>query len=143
MLRPSNLLSDTGRQVLLETLPEIKAIAGLYLAEEGVNALIQEFDEGEDGAVNVPRISAGFDPDDYTEFVTAQELVLHGVYSHFIHPDDILDSERTGNQTWDEMYEAFKAKLYAIADTYPAIRFLSASEGAAAIQRYNRLVIHP
>ncbi|HPJ03844.1 MAG TPA: DUF2194 domain-containing protein [Candidatus Limiplasma sp.] len=138
---PSNYLSDIGRQVLLETLPEIKAIAGLYLSEIGVNALVQEFNEGDDGAVNVPRISSGFVLDDYTEFVTAHELVLHGVYSHFIHPDDVLDSERTGDYTWSELYAAFRARLEEIVEAYPMLRFLSASEGAAAIQRYSRLVI--
>jgi hypothetical protein len=138
---PSNFLSDIGRQTLLETLPEIRAVAGLYLAETGVDALIQEFNEGEDGAINVPRISSGFDIDDYTEFVTAQELVLHGVYSHFIHPDDILDNERSGGLSWRELYASFKARLEAIVETYPMIRFLSASEGAAAIQRFDRLVI--
>jgi hypothetical protein len=138
---PSNLLSDVGRQTLRETLPDVRVIAGLYLAETGVDALVQEFDEEDDGSINVPRISSGFVIDDFMKFVTAQELVLHGVYSHFIHPDDILDSERSGKLGWTTMYSFFKAHLEEMAATYPQLRFFTAEEGAAAVQRYDRLAV--
>jgi len=138
---PSNYLSDTGRKVLLETLPNIRVISGLYLREEGVDALVQEFQEADDGAIDVPRISSGFDMDDYMLFVAAQELVLHGVFSHFIHPDDILDAERGATIGWATMYSTFQARLQEIIDMYPQLRFLTASEGAAAVQRYDRLQI--
>ncbi|MDD3920960.1 MAG: DUF2194 domain-containing protein, partial [Eubacteriales bacterium] len=138
---PSNYLSDEGRKTLLETLPNIRVISGLYLREEGNDALIQEFEEADDGAIDVPRISAGFDMDDYMAFVSAQELVLHGVFSHFIHPDDILDSERGAEIGWATMYQTFQARLEEITAAYPELRFLTASEGAAAVQRYDRLTI--
>ena len=138
---PSNFLSDIGRQTLLNTLPDIKVIAGLYLTETGVDALVQEFDEADDGSINVPRITSGFVVDDFMKFVTAQELVLHGVYSHFIHPDDILDSERSGKLGWTTMYSLFKAHLEEMAATYPALRFFTSEEGAAAVQRYDRLSV--
>ncbi len=138
---PSNYLSDIGRQTLRKTLPDIRVISGLYLREEGTDALIQEFDEDADGSVNVPRITSGFDTDDFMNFVSAQELVLHGAYSHFIHPDDILDAERGGKLGWAVMFDLFKTRMEKIIKTYPQLRFLTASEGAGAVQRYARLNI--
>jgi hypothetical protein len=136
---PSNYLSDIGRQTLIATLPSIRVISGLYIKEAGNEALIQEFFEANDGTIDVPRITSGFDVDDFMGLVLAQELALHGVYSHFIHPDDILDTMRSGNLSWDVMYGAFRNKIQAISRVYPFLRFLTASEGAAAVQRYARL----
>lgn len=136
---PSNYLSDIGRQTLIAALPDIKVLSGLYLREAGVDALIQEFGEAGDGTVDLPRITSGFDVDDFMGLVLAQELALHGVYSHFIHPDDILDTMRSGNQNWDALYRAFREKIQAISQAYPFLRFMTASEGAAAVQRYARL----
>jgi len=136
---PSNYLSDIGRQTLIATLPNIRVISGLYIKEAGNDALIQEFDEAKDGTVNVPRITSGFNVEDFMGLVLVQELALHGVYSHFIHPDDILDTMRSGNQSWDVMYGAFREKIQAISRAYPFLRFLTASESAAAVQRYARL----
>jgi len=138
---PSNFLSDIGRQTILQTLPDIKVIAGLYLAETGVDALIQEFNEADDGSINVPRITSGFEIDDFMKFVTAQELVLHGVYSHFIHPDDVLDSERGKELGWNTLFKLFSSHLTEMHETYPALRFFTAAEGAAAVQRYDRLSV--
>lgn len=138
---PSNFLSDIGRETLLKTLPDIKVVAGLYLAETGVDALVQEFDEADDGSINVPRITSGFEIDDFMKFVTAQELVLHGVYSHFIHPDDVLDSERSRELGWSALYSLFRQHLTELHETYPQLRFFTAAEGAAAIQRYDRLSV--
>ena len=137
---PSNYLSDLGRQTLIQTLPNIRVISGLYIEEAGNNALIQEFDEAPDGTVNVPRITSGFEVDDFMGFVLAQELALHGVYSHFIHPDDILDTMRGGNRSWDVMYtEPSAIKFRQSAARTRTFGSMTASEGAAAVQRFARL----
>jgi len=138
---PSNYLSDEGKAALLAALPEMRTISGLYLPEEGVNALVQEFCEEKDGTVSVPRITSGFIPDQYNRYVAAQELLLHGVFSHFIHPDDVLDSKRGADQGWREMYAAFSALVGDIEAAYPPLRWSTASEGAAAVQRYDRLSV--
>jgi hypothetical protein len=136
---PSNYLSAEGCAALLAAVPGIRVISGLYLQETGVEALTQEFCEEEDGTISVPRISSGFLVDGYTGFVTAQELMLHGVFSHFIHPDDILDESRGAKAGWDEMFRQFSGTIAAIVQAYPRLRFSTSTEGAAAVQRYNRL----
>lgn len=136
---PSNYLSGLGQKTLLETLPQVRTISGLYLYEAGVSALVQEFREESDGSVSVPRVTSGFEMDAYVRFVEAQELLLHGVFSHFIHPDDVLDDDRGGNLGWTRLYQSFSQSLEQLSRNYPMLRYSTASEGAAAVQRYDRL----
>ncbi|MBQ8130705.1 MAG: DUF2194 domain-containing protein [Clostridia bacterium] len=136
---PSNYLSPEGQRVLLRTVPDLAVISGLYLPEDGVNALVQEFREETDGSISVPRITSGFSMDSYLKLVASGELALHGVFSHFIHPDDVLDVERGAMQGWEGMRNDFTASLEEITAAYPALRWCTASEAAAAVQRYDRL----
>ena len=136
---PSNYLSAAGQKTLLQTVPQVRTISGLYLPEAGVDALYQEFCEEADGSISVPRITVGFSPDEYNRLVLAQELLLHGVFSHFIHPDDVLDAERGAEKGWQRLYADFSALIGEIQQAYPPLRMSTASEGAAAVQRYDRL----
>ena len=138
---PSNYLSDVGQAVLLSTVQELRTISGLYLPENGINSLTQEFREEDDGSISVPRITAGFSIDDYNRLVMAQELGLHGVFSHFVHPDDVLDDERGAALGWENMYLDFQQLVGEINATYQPLRWSTASEGAAAVQRYDRVGI--
>jgi len=138
---PSNYLSEVGQAVLRATLPEVRVISGLYLAELDNPAYVQEFREEADGSISMPRISVGFDPTDYFTLLSAQELALHGVFSHFIHPDDVLDPLRGAEAGWESMYAEFCDYLDTIRSAYPPLRFATASYGAAAVQRYARLSV--
>ncbi|MGN0996296.1 MAG: DUF2194 domain-containing protein [Candidatus Ventricola sp.] len=138
---PSNYLSDVGQAVLLSTVQGLRTISGLYLPEDGMNTLTQEFAEEDDGSISVPRITAGFSIDDYNRLVMAQELGLHGVLSHFVHPDDVLDDERGAALGWERMYQDFQELVGELNATYRQLRWSTASEGAAAVQRYDRVGI--
>ena len=125
--------------MLLGAVPTLTAISGLYLPEEGVNALVQEFREEMDGSISVPLITSGFSPDPYVELVMAGEMDLHGVFSHFIHPDDVLDEERGALLGWERMKEGFEGMLREVTAAYPALCWCTATEGSAAVQRYDRV----
>lgn len=136
---PSNYLSDEGAKALLDVVPSLRIISGLYLNQVGVQARIQEFREERNGTVSLPRVSSGFAPDDYTRLMITKELMLHGVFSHFIHPDDVLDDERGAALGWARMYESFGELFDQLRVTYPQLRMMTSAEGAAAVQRYDRL----
>lgn len=138
---PSNYLSELGQATLLAAVPQLRTISGLYLPEAGVNALVQEFQEEADGSISVPRITSGFELSVYSELVSAQELLFHGVFSHFIHPDDVLDEFRGALLGWNSLYASFDTYFSRLATAYPSLRYSTASEGAAAVQRYDRLTI--
>lgn len=138
---PSNYLSDEGYAVLKDTVPELRVISGLYLNEDGVDARVQEFQEEEDGMISLPRITSGMVLDTYGRMAMINEMLLHGVFSHFIHPDDVLDEERGATLGWDTMYASFSASIKELKKMAPSLRWYTASEGAAAIQRNERLQI--
>lgn len=138
---PSNYLSDEGQAVLVKTVPTLEAISGVYLPEDGINARVQEYHENPDGTVPVPRITSGFSLGDYVKVVAAGELNLHGVFSHFIHPDDVLDEERGALLGWERLRDDFEEALGEIEEAYPALRWCTATEAAAAVQRFDRLEI--
>ena len=136
---PSNYLSPEGQQVLVNNVPALTAISGVYLPEDGIDALVQEYRESPDGTVQVPRVTSGFSMDSYQKMEMAGELALHGVFSHFIHPDDVLDEERGALMGWEKMSEDFSDMLEEVIGAYPALRWCTATEAAAAVQRYSRL----
>lgn len=132
---PSNYLSAEGRQALVETLPDLKCISGVYTKEgEEGNVYVQEFKVAEDGIAEFPRVTAGMLEsvyDDYTMFGAAG---LYGVFSHFIHPDDILDPERGDGLTWQMLLDGFCKKVDLINRHYNHMRALTAAEVADALQ---------
>ncbi len=138
---PSNYLSDEGKSVLLRTVPTLLTISGVYLPEEGIHARVQEFHEEEDGSVSVPRVTSGFSVDCYGKWVAAGELNLRGVFSHFIHPDDVLDEERGALLGWERLHSDFYDLIDEITSVYPALRWCTATEAAAAVQRYERVQV--
>lgn len=138
---PSNYLSDMGRQAVVNALPDLKVISGLYTdeGEEGAICLTR-FDMGEDGIANFPRVTSGMMPSDYETFSWQSALTLHGVFSHFIHPDDILDPERSYGQNWETLMESFEDMLSQVNDSAVGLRYLTASQAADAVYAYDDAV---
>ena len=81
-------------------------------------------------------------PEDFDTFSAISAMGLYGVFSHFIHPDDIFDEERGQNQTWETLYESYGELISSIHEKYPFLRSLSASEAADALMVSDSLVPH-
>ena len=137
---PSNILSEQGRKVLLET-TDVKAIASIYLPDwEGI-AYSQEFEVGDDGIIETPRIISGYIFDDYTYLAALSELNFHYVNSHFQHPDDTLYEDRGADLGWEEMYDRLSNYTEWLYTAAPDIRNLTGTEFAAAVQIYDQLQV--
>ena len=134
---PSNILSLEGRAILIETLPDIKAIASNYLP--GDCGYEQEFMIAEDGIAEMPRITSGLIMDDYTYLMTISELNFHYVQSHFTHPDDVLDEDRGASLGWKKLKENFEAYLDFVYQAAPNIEDMTASEMIQAIKVYDTM----
>ena len=137
---PSNILCDEARAWLPSVFPDLKVIASVYLPSVDVPAYVQEFEEGPDGIIEYPRITAGYDPDNFMVWSQANELWLHYAAGHSVHPDDVLDSYRSGDKTWLEIRETLDEYLLWLYSSMPGARNLTVSEGGMAVQRYARLV---
>ena len=138
---PSNYLSSEGRKALKEAVPDLRVISGVFNDPNG-KAYVQNFEKAEDGIVEFPRFTSGMWYDDSTRFEYMNGLGLYGVFSHFIHPDDILDKDRGRGQDWKTLFEDFGKILSDIDNNYAAIRPLRATEAADAVEIYEMLDVN-
>lgn len=137
---PSNYLSKEGRVAVEKALPELKIVSGVYTMEgESGSVYVQRFHMAEDGIAEFPRISAGMQATDFDRIAYISALGLHGVFSHFIHPDDIFDAERGGGRSWEELLEGYEAILKDVNRVAGNLRSLTASEAADALKVWQEM----
>ena len=132
---PSNYLSEEGRQAVAEALPDLQVISGVYTKEgkEG-SVYVQDFSVAEDGIAEYPRVTSGMLEDTYDEFAAMNACALYGAFSHFVHPDDILDEERGGGQGWEDLFQAYCDKLGLVNRYFEGLRPLTAVEAGQALR---------
>lgn len=139
---PSNVLCPEARAWLPEVLPDLKVISSLLLEDEGEGTYIQNFEEADDGIIEFPRVVSGYYLYEYGQLALINEIGLHYVNSHFIHPDDILDPERSENRTWAQMKAQFEQQVKWVTENMPGLRQMTVEEGAMAVQRFDRLKVN-
>ncbi|WP_054956286.1 DUF2194 domain-containing protein [Paenibacillus dakarensis] len=132
---PSNMLDEEGRKALKKAWPDLMVISSLY--EEDMNnvSYMQEFEVAEDGIIEMPRITSGYVDTPFVRWAEASTITQLGVYSHFIHPDDILDEERGKQMSWEELYKGFAFKMDRLKTTYPWMRATTSAEGAIEMEK--------
>ena len=132
---PSNYLSPEGRTAVTGALEDLKVISGLYTAEGGTGKVyVQDFTVEEDGIAEFPRITSGMAPGDYDTFCYLNGMGLYGVFSHFIHPDDIFDLDRGKGQSWEDLYESYCEMMADLHRTYPWLRSLTVTDAGDALR---------
>lgn len=138
---PSNYLSYEGLQALREAVPSMKVISALYYQNLEDTAYCTDFYEEENGIINVPRITSGYDMGPFDELLMYNAAYSEGVVSHFIHPDDVLDVDRGAEAGWNAMRDALDASYDRLDKTYPMLRGLTATPTAGLVQRRQRCFI--
>ncbi|QOR66400.1 DUF2194 domain-containing protein [Cytobacillus suaedae] len=124
---PSNIIDETGLAALQETIPSIKVISSLYLAGEAGRSFVQEYTLDET-FIHLPRLTSGYKYTDMNKWTIANALTSIGVFSHFIHPDDILDKERAYFMSWEELSKEYDGMLHSINTEYPWLKSRTATE---------------
>ena len=138
---PSNLLTEEGKQMLLQEFPQVTTLSGIYLPDDVLDfALLQEFEVDENGVVDQPRIISGCDIDDFMTMGAFSELNMHYVNNHFTHPDDSLDPERGAELGWKELKNRFDSYLSWLYTSAPNLRNFTGTEFSAAVQRFAAVI---
>ncbi|WP_138753877.1 DUF2194 domain-containing protein [Paenibacillus sinopodophylli] len=127
---PSNVLDEEGRKALKKGWPNLTVISSLYGEDASGMAYVQEYEIAKDGIIEMPRVTSGYMEDSFEHWAEANAMTGLGVYSHFVHPDDVLSSARSKNQTWEKLYEGFTDKLKRLKKTYPWVRPMTSTEAA-------------
>lgn len=140
---PSNVLCSDSRRWLPLVVPDLKYIASVYLPYTISQKYEQEFTEASDGIIEFPRIISGYglSYDGYDEWAAINALSLYYVNSHFVHPDDVFDTDRGADKGWPTLRDQYDNYLQWIQDSAPGLRNMTGSEGAMAVQRFSRLAM--
>lgn len=124
---PSNIIGDSGLQVLNDKFPNGLIVAGLYSGDASKGSYIQEFgpDPNYPNLYDFPRVSSGYNetPDDL--FVVVDAVANFGLVSHFIHPDDVLDEYRSKGKGWGSMKASFSGLFETLHGTYSHLEGLT------------------
>lgn len=134
---PSNVISDEGRELLVEKYPEIKAISSVYFGSD--LAYSQEFQVSDDGMIDIPRLTYGFIIDDFNKLTAVSELNMHYVSHHFVHPDDAMDVDRGAKLGWAKMFKNLDRQMDWVYKTVPNIRNQTESQLAGSVQRFSSI----
>ncbi|NOZ01384.1 MAG: DUF2194 domain-containing protein, partial [Deltaproteobacteria bacterium] len=135
---PNNMLQKMGKEAVHEVFPEISSMAAQYLDEGHI--LGQEFGPDPDlpGITDIPRISSEHFLDGSNAYEVLDALVVPGVFSHFVHPDDIRDPERSRGKNFDQMMKAIESMMDRVLGAYPFLTKMSATAFAARVREHNR-----
>lgn len=135
---PSNIINKTGIAALEEGLPNLEVIAALYSGSDKEGSYIQEFgqDETFDHLYNFPRISSGYLEGEEDQFIQIDAIANFGMMSHFVHPDDVLDSARSTGDGWEGMKTNLEAMLKKTNDLYPYLEPLTQHNALKKYKNY-------
>lgn len=132
---PSNIISKSGLSILNESFPDGLIVASLYIGDASKGSYIQEFgpDPTHQNLYNFPRISSGYNESKEDAFVLADAVANFGIVSHFLHPDDVLDENRSKGKSWPTMEKSLETMFKTVRQTYP---FLDSMTQYEAYQKY-------
>lgn len=137
---PSNILYPEGRKAILAAETDIRIISSLYSKAEKIDFYEQEFEIADDGVIEFPRFTSGYEYSDFSVWMTLNGITMHGLFSHFVHPDDILDSNRTNGKGWTQLLKEFDKFQKLVFDNYSWLRAMTASEGANEMIKYRIMI---
>jgi Uncharacterized protein conserved in bacteria len=133
---PSNILSPEGRKAVIEANPDLKIIASVYLPNKEQDAYVQELSIADDGIIEFPRISAGYEKKDETMWSIYNGVNLYGLFAHFVHPDDVLNPDRNGGKSWDQLSKEFTSMVGEVNQSYGWLRSFTISSASQELVKY-------
>jgi len=145
---PSNLLDNDAIVALIKGVPTLKSISGVYLGgydDDGTPNPIdfdQEFGIDERYGVALPRVTSGAFLDDNVLYDLASVVTVNGIVNHFIHPDDVIDSERGRGLMWEELYKAYDFLFGTVDEKYPWLETQTASNAAEKVREYTGVEVY-
>ncbi|WP_196605701.1 DUF2194 domain-containing protein [Pectinatus haikarae] len=125
---PSNVFSPEGKAAVKKIFPSIKAYASMYEGNYSAEKVYyQDFKQNEDGTFEFPRLSAGYNPDRSMYYSAINGLNAYGIFSHFVHPDEIF-YEENGNNRFSDMENGFDRFMEYFTDNYIWLRSTTLSD---------------
>lgn len=90
---PMNVNDREGFDAVMDVFPEISIYASLYTGyfDEGCD---REFgiEPWNERIVSIPRVTSGYNLSDYDKITALSAIESFGVWTHFLHPDDVFST---------------------------------------------------
>jgi len=144
---PNNIISPVGEAEIAAQLPSVKVVATLFasMGEETTTGLGP--DRNTPGLYYFPRTSFGYVFGQGVYGNIASSVLGLGMVSHFIHPDDVFDPDRSKGKSWSELKADLGRIISFIKQHYPWIRFTTLRQAVATMSLYDgalsRIVSQP
>ncbi|MBA2176287.1 DUF2194 domain-containing protein [Halobacillus locisalis] len=136
---PSNVINETGLSALEQSLPELQTVGSLYIGgDEGSLEQEFEYDETYEGMYHFPRITSGYVESNDDQFLQTDVIANFGVFAHFIHPDDVLDSYRSSGRNWDDMRTSLEEMGQHVEGNYPYLEAMTQSNATKKMIQYQQ-----
>jgi len=154
---PMNVNDREGFDAVMDVFPEISIYASLYTGyfDEGCD---REFgiEPWNERIVSIPRVTSGYNLSDYDKILALSAIESFGVWTHFLHPDDVFSTPinyplaepewirnpeslpwkgvNTGN---NGLFYKFEKVVDKIESLYPWLSFKTALEAKDDILHYD------
>jgi len=132
---PSDILSPEGHAAVKEVFPELKVYSSLFDGLYTERGYYQDFGRNADGTYEIPRFSSGYAPDRQNMWENISAINYIGVFSHFVHPDELF-YEESKDLTWAMMVQGFQRFLEEINNRFGWLRPVTDSECVAYFADY-------
>ncbi|WP_166242812.1 DUF2194 domain-containing protein [Paenibacillus turpanensis] len=132
---PSNVLSPEGREALKLAWPSLKIISSLYEEDASGLSYSQEFEIAPDNILEMPRFTDGYTKSAFTNWEVTNAITSLGAFSHFIHPDDMLDPVRSKGLPWEKLYKEYDEMMAELNQTYPWLRARTSVEAGIDVMQ--------
>ncbi len=142
---PSNLLPHSGKMAVASSLKDLKVFGGVYYGDKTQKGLLLQ-EMGRDPNYNdiyaVPRISSGYLYDKVLMWEIYNAVAHLGMFNHFVHPDDLLDYERSNNYNWKELFEGLNRIISEVNENHFYLRPMTSMEFIDFYQKYEKLEVY-
>lgn len=141
---PSNIMSPEGKKAIKAVFPELRVIGGLYTGINQKGILYQEFgpDPDIEGVYTFPRFSAGYIYSNEDMWTIYNGIAHAGLLNHFIHPDDVLDSNRSGDRTWKDLYSDIDKIFGEVHAHFPYLEPKTVTQAAEDYRYYEQMQVY-
>ncbi len=137
---PSNILNKTGLDSLYHAVPNLQTISSVYIGSNKNGSYIQEYgkDPTYPSIYNFPRVTSGYIATDEDRFTMADVVANFGVVSHFVHPDDVLDEDRSHGLPWNDLFQGYRSMVKDVHTLYPQLQSMTQSEATELMKSYEK-----
>jgi hypothetical protein len=125
---PNNHIHRAGKEAVKIAFPEIRVMSAQYLTEGDIEGHEWDADPDVPHFLDMPRVSSEFFMGSSNNVPMHDGVMLAGIWTHFVHPDDVYDPERNNGTGWKGLNRTSRLMLRHMTQAYPWLRPMTARD---------------